>query len=562
MENLLSISNLSVSFATKKVLKNCFFSLNKQETLAIVGESGSGKSLSVLSIMGLLPYSAKLSSDSSIQYNKENLLINIKEVRGRKISMIFQEPMTSLNPVYTCGEQVDEGIIKHLKLNKNEARVKTLVLFSKVRLKNGDELYNKYPHELSGGQKQRVMIACAIACEPDILIADEPTTALDVTVQKDIIDLLFQLKDENEMSLIFITHDLSLVSEIANNVIVMNNGEIVEKGSIQQVFENPESVYTRALLSCRPSMTFRYKRLPIVSNFTKGYNEQSDVFVKITAKERELRQNSIYCQDPILEVKNLHVSYVNRGYNKENTKVINDVSFNLFKRESLGLVGESGCGKTTLGRSIVSLINSDKGQVIFHGTNIFEEGQKGLNQFRKKVQIIFQDPYSSLNPRLTVGEAIMEPMTVHKIHKNKQERESATKKLLSKVGLPEQAYFLYPHEFSGGQRQRINIARTLALQPEVIICDESVSALDVSVQAQVLNLFKDLQDEFGLTYIFISHDLSVVRYFCDKIIVLNQRGNIEEKGDSDELFNNPKSDYTKKLLSSLPTNKYNLRASV
>jgi len=487
--------------------------------------------------------------------------------------MIFQEPMTSLNPVFRCGDQVAEAIILHQKLSKAEAKKLTIQLFEKVQLPDPERILNAYPHQLSGGQKQRVMIAMAMSCNPDVLIADEPTTALDVTVQKAIIDLMNDLKREINASIIFITHDLGVISEIADHVIVMFKGKIVEQGDIGSIFLNPQHPYTKGLLACRPPLDFRLEKLPVVSDFMDfGKNENGEIIItekiknieevkesnKIDLATRAKRQEFLPTQKPILEVKNLQTWFPAKknffGKTTDWVKAVNDVSFKVYPGETLGLVGESGCGKTTLGRTILRLVEPKSGEIIFDGKNIMDLPRKEMRNLRKDMQIIFQDPYSSLNPRMTIGNAIMEPMEVHKILANDEERKAKVIELLETVSLEAKHFNRYPHEFSGGQRQRICIARALALNPKFIICDESVSALDVSVQAQVLNLLMELREKFQFTYIFISHDLSVVKFMSDRMIVMNQ-GKIEEMGDADEIYNHPKTIYTRNLIEAIPKGK-------
>lgn len=554
---MLSVSNLSIGFSNNeqfsKVVHEISFELKEQEILGIVGESGSGKSVTSLAIMGLLGENAKISGQIELDgidltsLSKEELRL----LRGKKIGMIFQEPMSSLNPSMTCGFQVIETLLQHTALSKKEAKDEVIRLFNKVRLPRPDEIFNQYPHQISGGQKQRVMIAMAIACKPQVLIADEPTTALDVTVQKEIIELLKELQEETKMSIIFITHDLSLVSEIADQVLVMYQGNVVEKGTASEVFHHPKHDYSKALINSRPSLDKRLKRLPTV----KDYLDKTIDISVITDAERIAYQKELYEKDPILQVKNLatHFGGGSQFVFKKSAvvKAVNDVSFSLFQGETLGLVGESGCGKTTLGRTILQLEKATKGHIYYHGKDVTELKGAALKKFRREVQIIFQDPFASLNPRIPVGKAIMEPMKVHQIGKNKSDRETYVMGLLEKVGLEREHFYRYPHEFSGGQRQRIGIARTIALQPKIIICDESVSALDVSVQAQVLNLLAELKETFGFTYIFISHDLAVVKYVSDNLIVMNQ-GQIEEMDDADRIYASPKSDYTKTLIDAIP----------
>jgi peptide/nickel transport system ATP-binding protein len=555
---LLSINNLEISFKREggynAVIRNISYDLHENEILGIVGESGSGKSVSSLAIMGLLPAHISKTSDGTIVFQGKNVAnLNEKEVqnlRGNEIAMIFQEPMSSLNPSLKCGFQVQEILLQHTKLSSSETKAETLSLFEKVKLPDPQILFEKYPHEISGGQKQRVMIAMAIACKPQLLIADEPTTALDVTVQKEIIQLLKDIQQETGMSIIFISHDLSLVSEIAHRVLVMYQGEIVEQGEVKQIFKNPKHNYTKALIASRPSLEVRLKRLPTIQDFLND-NINSEI---VTPKNRAQFHEKLYNQQPILEVINVEKEYFSTaGFfgKKSGFKAVNDVSFKLYEGETLGLVGESGCGKSTLGNAILQLDKATAGQILYRGQDITKLGGAEIKKLRKEIQIIFQDPYSSLNPRIPVGKAIMEPMQVHGLYKNDKERKAKTIEILERVGLGGDFFNRYPHEFSGGQRQRIGIARTIALQPKLIVCDESVSALDISVQAQVLNLLNELKENFGFTYIFISHDLAVVKYMSDQVLVMN-KGKIEEIADADELYANPQKEYTKKLIDAIP----------
>jgi peptide/nickel transport system ATP-binding protein len=555
---LLSINNLEISFKREggynAVIRNISYDLHENEILGIVGESGSGKSVSSLAIMGLLPAHISKTSDGTIVFQGKNVAnLNEKEVqnlRGNEIAMIFQEPMSSLNPSLKCGFQVQEILLQHTKLSSSETKAETLSLFEKVKLPDPQILFEKYPHEISGGQKQRVMIAMAIACKPQLLIADEPTTALDVTVQKEIIQLLKDIQQETGMSIIFISHDLSLVSEIAHRVLVMYQGEIVEQGEVTQIFKNPKHNYTKALIASRPSLEIRLKRLPTIQDFLND-NINSEI---VTPKNRAQFHEKLYNQQPILEVINVEKEYFSAaGFfgKKSGFKAVNDVSFKLYEGETLGLVGESGCGKSTLGNAILQLDKATAGQILYRGQDITKLGGAEIKKLRKEIQIIFQDPYSSLNPRIPVGKAIMEPMQVHGLYKNDKERKAKTIEILERVGLGGDFFNRYPHEFSGGQRQRIGIARTIALQPKLIVCDESVSALDISVQAQVLNLLNELKENFGFTYIFISHDLAVVKYMSDQVLVMN-KGKIEEIADADELYANPQKEYTKKLIDAIP----------
>lgn len=555
---MLKIQGLSVSFDSKngtvEVLHNVSFNIKSNEIVAIVGESGSGKSITSLSIMGLLPKTISKITSGLIQFDEKDLQAisekEFKNIRGNAISMIFQEPMSSLNPSMKCGRQVAELIKRHTHLSKSEIRKEVISLFEKVKLPEPERTFNAYPHEISGGQKQRVMIAMAISCKPKLLIADEPTTALDVTVQKEILLLLKELQQETKMSILFISHDLALVSELADRVLVMYKGEIVEQGNTDVIFSSPKHIYTKALFNSRPSTHFRLKELPTVSDFLND-TIKSDI---VSDKERLQKHKTIYKQNPILEVIDLEKIYLSKkGWFSPKTKfkAVNKVSFKVYPGETLGLVGESGCGKSTLGNAILQLDKATSGIVKYNGGDITNLNRKKLRLLRKDMQIIFQDPFASLNPRLTVGNAIIEPMKVHGIGINKNERREKVLNILNHVGLQEEDFYKYPHEFSGGQRQRIGIARTIALEPKLIVCDESVSALDISVQAQVLNLLNSLKENFGFTYIFISHDLSVVKYMSDQLLVMN-KGEIEEMGEADSVYGNPKKDYTKKLIDAIP----------
>lgn len=557
-KKLLSINNLSVSFFSNKkenkILHGISYDLHENEILGIVGESGSGKSISTLSIIGLLPKAISKITSGSIGFEGKDLVNlsnqSFQSIRGLKISMIFQEPMSALNPSMTCGKQVCEILEQHTSLSKKEIFEESISLFNKVKLPQPKRVFNAYPHEISGGQKQRVMIAMAIACKPKILIADEPTTALDVTVQKEIIALLKELQRETKMSILFISHDLSLVSEIANRVLVMFEGKIVEQGPVKEIFKSPQHIYTKALINSKPSLETRLKKLPTIQDYLED-TINSDI---ITKTERQVKHKSIYSKQPLLEIINVEKEYVSKaGLFKKSKgfKAVNDVSFKLYQGETLGLVGESGCGKSTLGNAILQLDKATAGHIIYKGVDITKLSNSDIRKLRKEVQIIFQDPYSSLNPRIPVGKAIMEPMKVHDLYNSDKERKEKTIEILERVGLSKDFFNRYPHEFSGGQRQRIGIARTVALNPKLIICDESVSALDISVQAQVLNLLNELKEKFGFTYIFISHDLSVVKYMSDQLLVMNQ-GKIEEIGEADSIYNNPEKEYTKKLIEAIP----------
>jgi len=578
-EYLLDVNHLSVSFRNEKTVfkavDDISFSIQPGETLGIVGESGSGKSVTSLSLMQLLAKPAgNIDSGSALIRTKSDGVVDllalsdkvIRKYRGNDIAMIFQEPMTSLNPVFTCGDQVAEALRLHKKMSKKEARTETIRLFNKVKLPRAETMFDSYPHQLSGGQKQRVVIAMAICCEPKILIADEPTTALDVTVQATILELLKELQDETGMGMIFITHDLGVISRIADKVLVMYKGKSVEQGTVSEIFNDPKHPYTKGLLACRPAKNVSMKRLPVISDFMKvdeqgNYHETGesvrDVISRLTIQDslRETKSSEKKTKEPLLSIRNLQTYFpIKKGiFGKVSgeVKAVDEVSFDVYPGETLGLVGESGCGKTTLGRSILRLVEPTGGEMMYNGTDIRSFDSTKLRLFRRQMQLIFQDPYSSLNPRLTAGTAIQEPMQVHHLYGNDKERKAKVMELLLKVGLKEEHYYRYPHQFSGGQRQRICIARALSLNPEFIICDESVSALDVSVQAQVLNLLNELKEEKGLTYIFISHDLSVVRFMSDRMLVMN-KGRIEEIGDANEVYNHPKSEYTKRLIEAIP----------
>ena len=569
MSKLLNIQALTVSFENKDekvfAVNNLNFELKKGETIGIVGESGSGKSITSFAIMQLLPSIAKIDSGEIHYYNQEGISVDILKLseeekiklRGKHIAMIFQEPMTSLNPVYRCGRQVDEVLKTHLNLNSSEAKKRTLELFKEVLLPDIEKAYSSYPHQLSGGQKQRIMIAMAIACKPDLLIADEPTTALDVTVQKSVLALLKELQEKYNMGMIFISHDLGVISEISHKIMVMYKGNVVETGNKEQILFNPQHPYTKSLLACKPSLETEKGKLPVVSDFLE-IKDNGDIVEKEYVKTETISTEAkpfIYNEEPILKIEGLNVDFSIKknllGKTTKKFQALNSINLEVYKGETLGLVGESGCGKTTLGRTIVKLIEASSGTITYKNKNLSKLNAKEISNFRRSVQIIFQDPYSSLNPRLTVGETLIEPLKVHNIYKSEKERRLKVLELLTKVGLQESHFYRYPHEFSGGQRQRIVIARALALKPEFIICDESVSALDVSIQAQILNLLNDLKQEFGFTYIFISHDLSVVKFMSDRMVVMN-KGKVEEMGFAKDIYQNPQSEYTKRLLSSIP----------
>jgi peptide/nickel transport system ATP-binding protein len=561
--SLLKIENLSVEFKTDdgvvSAVKNISFEIPKGKTVGLVGESGSGKSVSSLAIMRLIPNPPGKVTSGKILYNGKDLLQlsegDMRKIRGNKIAMIFQEPMTSLNPVFTVGDQISEVLILHKGMTKEQAWEKSIDLLNQVGIPNAKDRISAYPHEMSGGQRQRVMIAMAMANEPELLIADEPTTALDVTIQKQILDLMADLQKKYGMSILFITHDLGVIADIADDVVVMYKGNIVEKGASLEIFKNPKHPYTKGLLACRPSLDRAPLRLPTVSDFMtedgkeKTFNN-ADLKREKTARAVDEAKNPV-----ILEIKNLEKHFPLKtgffGNVKEWVKAVDSVSLKVRKGRTLGLVGESGCGKTTLGRTILRLIEPTKGSIVYNGQDITHLGASELRALRRKIQIIFQDPYASLNPRMTVGSAIAEPLIIHNLFPSKEAREKRVGELLHKVGLSADMANRYPHEFSGGQRQRICIARALAVEPEFIICDESVSALDVSIQAQILNLLQDLQQEFNLSYIFISHDLAVVKYISDEVAVMN-KGKVVELADAISIYKSPKDEYTKKLLSAIP----------
>jgi peptide/nickel transport system ATP-binding protein len=598
--SLLQINNLQVDFVTEigttTAIKNISLELNRGEIVAIVGESGSGKSVTALSILQLLPKPPARFTTGEILFSSANEPVNLltqtpdqlRRIRGNEIAMIFQEPMTSLNPVFTCGNQVMEAIRLHQRATSRTAKKQTIELFEKVKLPDPSSMFNRYPHELSGGQKQRVMIAIAMSCNPDLLICDEPTTALDVTVQKTILELIRELQQKEQMGVIFITHDLGVVAEIADRAIVMYKGSIVEEGATQELFTNPKHAYTKGLLACRPVLHQKGERLPVVSDFLEpgggswrsgvgsreseagiqdiGYgsvenidqelHSESDAFSSnYKSQIPNLQPQASNAPEIFIEVKNLSVWYPSKktllGKAEEFIKAVDNISFDVYKGETLGLVGESGCGKTTLGRTLLRLIEPTEGKILYNGTDLTAFSRKQLKKFRKNVQIIFQDPYSSLNPRLTIGAAISEPLKVHRLIDTEKKRREKVVELLEKVNLRPEHLHRYPHEFSGGQRQRIVIARALALEPNFIVCDESVSALDVSVQAQVLNLLNDLKNEYGFTNIFISHDLSVIQFISDRIMVMN-KGRIEEIGPAQDVYHHPKSSCTQKLITSIP----------
>ena len=556
-KKILDVLGLTISFGENKqktsVVHNIDFSLYENEILAIVGESGSGKSVTSKAIMGLLQ-DKNTHIKGRINFEETSLLsLSSKEfakLRGNDIAMIFQEPMSALNPSLTCGFQVAEILLHHKKVSASEVKKEVLQLFEKVKLPRPQDMYTSYPHQISGGQMQRVVIAMAIACKPKLLIADEPTTALDVTVQKEILQLLKDLQKQTGMSMLFISHDLALVCELADRVLVMYKGDIVEKGTVKEIFEAPKKPYTKALLGSRPKLDVRYKVLPTIASI----KDNSFIPQSITSQQRAKKHQKIYTKTPLLRVENVAKSYFSKvGVfgQKQEIKAVNGISFDVFEGETLGLVGESGCGKSTLGKVILQLEKATKGSIFYKGKEITSLKSKDLRSLRKDIQLIFQDPYSSLHPRKIIGQAIIEPMEVHGIGSSKKQRKEKAMELLSRVGLEASYFHRYPHQLSGGQRQRVGIARTIAMEPKLVICDESVSALDISVQAQVLNLLNELKEDFGFTYIFISHDLAVVKYMADQLLVMN-KGAIEEIGDADEIYANPVKQYTKKLIDSIP----------
>jgi peptide/nickel transport system ATP-binding protein len=565
---MLNVTDLNIQFYNQEestwftAVNNISFRAEQGRVLGIVGESGSGKSVTSFSIMRLHnPQYSRITG--KILFDQINLTAlpeqEMNTYRGNRIAMIFQEPMTSLNPVFSCGYQVQEAIILHQKVSAAVARQKTIALFNEVQLPRPEQLYDTYPHQISGGQKQRVMIAMALSCNPELLIADEPTTALDVTVQQTILQLLLKIKQERNMAMIFISHDLGVIAEIADDVAVMYKGSIVEQGTVEQLFHHPQHAYTKGLLACRPSPQHRLKKLPVVADFINDNQEQSVAHLlaenSYTQAEIDSRRAALYAEAPILELNHINTWFPVKkglfGRSAEVVKAVDDISLQLYPGETLGLVGESGCGKTTLGRTILRLVEPSAGSIVFEDQDITHIKHQDLRKLRRNIQLIFQDPYSSLNPRLTVGNALMEPLNVHQVFSTGAQRLAHVQQLLELVDLKPEYLNRYPHEFSGGQRQRIVIARALALQPKLIICDESVSALDVSVQAQVLNLLKKLQQELGLSYIFISHDLAVVKHISDRMIVMN-KGKIEEQGFPEDIYTKPQSAYTKKLIAAIP----------
>jgi len=553
---LLSIRDLKVSFRIDRetiyhAVRGVSFDIPRNTTVALVGESGSGKSVTALAALGLLPPENSIIDPSSqILMGGVDLLKlpanALRGVRGADISMIFQEPMTSLNPVFTVGFQLTEVLRLHRGMSPAQARKRSIELLDEVGIPDPEYKINAYPSQMSGGQQQRVMIAMAIACEPKLLIADEPTTALDVTIQKQILELIGALQKKHHMSVLFITHDLAVVGEIVDFVVVMRNGEIREQGPARQIFEHPQDLYTQALLKCRPRLDKRLARLPVIDDFMSGRAERAEQMLE--------RARGVSASDPvILDVRNLSKNFYSREgiFGKRKFEAVKNVSFRLPKGKTLGLVGESGSGKTTVGLTLMRLHEASGGEVLFEGKDLLRMSAAEFMHYKRRIQIIFQNPYASLNPRFIIGQILTEPMEIHRIGANAQERTELAFELLQRVGLPESSFYKYPHEFSGGQRQRIAIARCLTMRPDILICDESVSALDVSVQAQVLNLLQDLQDEYHLSYIFISHDLAVVKYISDEIMVMHD-GAIVEQGNSDEIYRHPRDPYTQRLLASIP----------
>jgi peptide/nickel transport system ATP-binding protein len=555
MTNLVSVRDLKVSFRLGKhriaeAVRGVSFDLPENATVALVGESGSGKSVSAMSIVRLLPENAIVGPESRVEFGGRNLLAepidSLRTIRGKDISVVFQEPMSSLNPVFTVGWQIAEVLQLHMGLSRKQVGDRVVELLTEVGIPEPKSRVDAYPHELSGGQQQRVMIAMAIACEPKLLIADEPTTALDVTVQRQILELIKRLQDRHRMSVLFISHDLGLVGEIADHVVVMRDGVVREKGRVAEIFEAPQDAYTKALLLCRPRLDVKPKRLPVIDDFMQGKPESQIVVT-------EPRIARAAAAAPLIEAKGLRKEYrLKTGlFARKTVEAVKDASFALFPGRTLGVVGESGSGKTTVGMLLMRLVEATAGQVLYQGKDLLTLSDTEMMAYRRKIQIIFQNPYASLNPRFTVGQILTEPMKIHGIGDSDADRFERAAALSRRVGLAADSVYKYPHEFSGGQRQRIAIARCLTMKPDVVICDESVSALDVSVQATVLNLLLDLQDEFGMTYIFISHDLAVVKYMADDMLVMSE-GAIVERGESDAIYADPKHEYTRKLLSAIP----------
>ena len=556
IQPLLKVNDLTIAFGKKnqltKVVRQISLNVYANQTLGIIGESGSGKSVCAMAILQLLPKNTSLSGE--IIFENQNLLelndASMQCIRAQQIAMVFQEPMSALNPSITCGKQVQEVLIRHAKLSKKEAKTQVLNLFEQVKLPDPQKIWQSYPHQISGGQKQRVIIAMAIACKPKILIADEPTTALDVTVQKEIIELLQQLQKNYKMAIIFISHDLYLVKNFCQNIIVMKNGQIVEQGSNQQIFKTPQHYYTKALLATKPPTHLRYNKLLTISDFIK--NQTTQTKLDPIKRLQKIKENTT--KPPLLELINVNKTYwQSNGFfgQKKSFQALHNITLKIYPNETLGLVGESGCGKSTLSNLILKLDHADSGKILYQGTNITQLSEKQFKHLRKDIQVIFQDPFASLNPKITIGNAILEPMTVYQIGDNYLQRKQMVLELLEKVGLQKEHFNRLPKEFSGGQRQRIGIARAIALQPKLLLCDESVSALDVSVQAQVLNLLNQLKKDYQFTYLFISHDLNVVKYMSDHVAVM-QKGQIVEYNEADQLYQNPKNPYTKALLEARP----------
>ncbi|MCK6427869.1 MAG: ABC transporter ATP-binding protein [Burkholderiaceae bacterium] len=559
MTNLVSVRDLTVSFRLGKhhvveAVRGVSFDVPENGTVALVGESGSGKSVSAMSIMRLLPDNAIVGSTSRVEFGGRNLLAEpieaLRAIRGKDIGVVFQEPMTSLNPVFTVGDQVAEVLRLHLGLTPRQAADRVVELLTEVGIPEPKARVDSFPHELSGGQQQRVMIAMAIACQPKLLIADEPTTALDVTVQRQILELIAKLQDKHRMSVLFISHDLGVVGEIADEVVVMREGIVRERGPVAKIFAAPQDAYTKALLACRPRLDARPKRLPVIDDFMQSADSAAIVLGRADAQQRVAR---VAEDKPLIEARGLRKEYrLKTGlFARKTIEAVKDASFSVARGRTLGVVGESGSGKTTVGMLLMRLVDATAGEVLWDGKDLLKLSDREMMAYRRRIQIIFQNPYASLNPRFTIGQILTEPMKIHGIGSGDDERFERAVRLIKRVGLPADSIHKYPHEFSGGQRQRIAIARVLTMQPEVIICDESVSALDVSVQATVLNLLLDLQDEFGISYVFISHDLAVVKYMADDILVMNQ-GAIVERGSSEAIYEAPRHEYTKKLLASIP----------
>jgi peptide/nickel transport system ATP-binding protein len=557
--NLVSVRDLAVSFRMGKAglaaaVRGVSFDVPHDATVALVGESGSGKSVSAMSIVRLLPDNAVIGPASRIEFDGRDLLAapveSLRAIRGKDIGVVFQEPMTSLNPVFTVGDQIAEVLRLHLRLTPRQAAERVVELLAEVGIPQPRARAGSYPHELSGGQQQRVMIAMAIACQPKLLIADEPTTALDVTVQRQILELIAKLQDGHRMSVLFISHDLGLVGEIADSVVVMRDGIVRERGPVAQIFAAPQDAYTKALLACRPRLDARPKRLPVIDDFMRSSDSAARVLARVDAQQRVARPAD---DKPLIEARGLRKEYrLKTGlFARKTIEAVKDASFSVARGRTLGVVGESGSGKTTLGMLLMRLVDATAGAVLWDGTDLLQLSEREMMAYRRRIQIIFQNPYASLNPRFTIGQILLEPMKIHRIGADDGERFERAVQLIRRVGLPVDSIHKYPHEFSGGQRQRIAIARVLTMQPEVIICDESVSALDVSVQATVLNLLLDLQEEFGISYVFISHDLAVVKYMADDILVMNE-GAIVERGSSEAIYENPQHEYTKRLLQSIP----------